>query len=79
MLKMNNKIYKEQLCSYLLNKDLLDTTLENKRNSIIKKVTFRKDEEKNLLYSKVYSYNDTYIDFIYKLSSEIKKCEELII
>ncbi len=72
-----NKIYQKKLCDYLLNKDLLETTLENKNNYLIKKVTFRKDENKNLLYSKVYSYNDTQLDFIYKLSNEIKKCSKI--
>lgn len=72
-----NKMYQKKLCDYLLNKELLETTLENKENYLIKKITFRKDVDKNLLYSKVYSYHDTYIDFIYKLSKEIEYCSEI--
>lgn len=69
-----NDIYKKYLCNYLINKDLVNITMENNENNVIKKITFRKDEDKNLLYSKVYSSNNTELDFIYKLSSEIEKC-----
>lgn len=76
---MNSKLYtkdyyKKELCNYLLNENMIN---ENIINENIKKITFRKDENKNLLYSKVYNYHDKHFDFIYKLSSEIEKCKEL--
>ena len=86
---MNSKLYtkdyyKKELCNYLLNENMINENMinenminKNYQNDIIKKITFRKDEDKNLLYSKVYNYHDTHFDFIYKLSSEIEKCKEL--
>ncbi len=65
---MNNKIYRKKLlCNYLLNKDLL-TTDEN--------IKIRKDESKDLLYSKIF-YNGYELDFIYKLSKEIENCKKM--
>ncbi len=65
---MNNKIYRKKLlCNYLLNKDLL-TTDEN--------IKIRKDESKDLLYSKIF-YNGYELDFIYKLSKEIENCKKI--
>jgi hypothetical protein len=74
--KMNNKILrKELLCDFLLNNNELETEFGTNPNHYIKKVSFRKDEDKNLLYSQVYLYHDTHLDFIYKLSKEIEECK----
>ena len=71
---MNNKIYrKELLCNYLLNKDLISNEFIN-NNQV--KVTFRKDEPNNLLYSKV-CVSGYEIPFIYKLSKEIENCKKI--
>ncbi len=75
---MNNKtLRKELLCDFLLNNNELETEFGTNQNNLIKKVTFRKDEDKNLLYSKVYNYHDTHLDFIYKLSKEIEECSKI--
>ncbi len=66
---MNNKLYRKKLlCNYLLNKNLsIDENI---------KITFSKDESKDLLYSKIF-YNDNELDFIYKLSKEIENCKKI--
>ncbi len=69
-----NKLYRKRiLCNYLLNKNF--DNIEKDDN--IQNISFTKDLNKDLLYSKVLLYNGYEIDFIYKLSKEIKKCEEL--
>lgn len=73
--KKMDKLYRKKiLCNYLTNKDLLNIDIEN---SNIKSISFTKDNSKDLLYSKVLLYNGIEVDFIYKLSSEIQKCQEL--
>ncbi len=79
----NNNIIKNLKCLYLLNND----EYENKNNNEykyfvnekmnVKYVTFRKDDKKNLLYSTHYLYNDSNINFIYKLNDEIEKCRKI--
>lgn len=70
-----DKLYRKKiLCNYLTNKDLLNIDIEN---SNIQSISFTKDNSKDLLYSKVLLYNGIEVDFIYKLSKELKKCQEL--
>ncbi len=70
---MKSKIYNELLCNYLLNKDSLTTEIISNEQL---KVTFRKDESKDFLYSKLF-VNEYEIPFIYKLSKEIENCKKM--
>ncbi len=69
---MKNKINQQLLCDYLFNKNLISTELKNEQL----KIAFKKDESKNLLYSKLF-YNGYQLDFIYKLSKEIENCKKI--